>query len=57
MAKYKFYIDTGYVRSKKEEIVELPDDYTEEQVQLEYDNWVGNNAELSWWKVEDDEID
>ena len=56
MAKYKFYVSTG-AQSEKEEIIELPDGCTDEEIQEEYDAWLGENAELSWWKVEDDEVD
>ncbi len=61
MAKFMFYASTGYVGSKREEEVEIPDDELEgltekEQekvVQEYYDEWVGNNVELSWWRVEE----
>jgi hypothetical protein len=61
MAKYKFYISTGYVGADVSEIVEIPDEELEglteseidKYIQQEYDMWVSNNAELSWWKVEE----
>ncbi|MDF2563724.1 MAG: hypothetical protein K0Q53_119 [Massilibacillus sp.] len=52
MAKYKFYASTGYVGAEREDIVELPDDYTEEDIQEEFDAWLGNNVELTWYKME-----
>jgi hypothetical protein len=62
MAKYTFYVSTGYAGASKEETVEIPDEdlegktekEIEEIVQEEYDAWVNNNAELSWWKIEED---
>jgi hypothetical protein len=59
MAKFKFYINTGYVGSDREEVIEIPDEELEGMTEEEKDNyiyenyfedWLANNADLGFYE-------
>ena len=57
---YKFYVSIqgGWDSKWEEEMeIDIPDDATEEEtekkLQEEYDDWLANVAEFTWWEVED----
>lgn len=50
----RFSVATGYVGSRVTEDVELPDDYTEEQITHEYLLWLGENTDQNWYKLHED---
>ena len=60
IAKFKFSVSTGYVGSKREEIVEIDDEdleglTPEEQdklVQEVYDDWLWENIDTGWSRVD-----
>ena len=55
--KVKFKFGTGYAGADHEDIAELPDDYTDEQIEAEWKEWVWNNVDGYWKKFEGDEED
>ncbi|GIP55939.1 DUF7167 family protein [Paenibacillus vini] len=61
MAKFKFTISTGYVGSKREEIVEIPDEEfeglneieREALIQESWEDWLWNgNVDGGWEEIE-----
>lgn len=52
--KVEFYLGIGYANAEYVEEVELPDDYTEQDIQEEFDDWV-NNWIYSGWQIIDEE--
>ncbi|MDQ0174461.1 DUF7167 family protein [Bacillus chungangensis] len=42
MKTYKFFLHTGFAGCTQEEIVELPSDLSEEEVEEEFKDWVWN---------------
>jgi len=52
MKQIRFYLDSGYVGAKKEEIVEFDDDVTMDEIQEAFDLWLGN-FDMGWHEVED----
>ena len=52
--KVKFYLGIGYANAEHIEEVELPDDYTEQDIQEEFDDWVNNWID-SGWQIIDEE--
>ncbi|WP_211749904.1 hypothetical protein [Paenibacillus sp. Marseille-Q4541] len=61
MAKFKFSVSTGYVGSKREEIVEIEDfelkGMDEEQktnyINEVFEEWVWENVSNGWEEIED----
>lgn len=51
--KYRFCFGIGYVGADHEEIVELPEDMTEDEVEEEFKEWVWNHINGYWEVVED----
>jgi len=65
--KYKFYVSTGFVGSNIEHDIDLVDDFSIIEIELDamtevelekevdefYDEWVGNVIESGWCRVED----
>lgn len=60
MAKFKFYVGTGYVGSTREEEVEIPDeefDGCESQQDKDdiisdwFNDWLGNHLESGWYEL------
>lgn len=59
MAKYKFYVSTGYMGSLKEEIIDVPDEELEGMSEDEkddyinetyYQDWLTNNADMGFYE-------
>lgn len=57
--KVKFYVSTGIVGSKREEIIDIPDDEVEdgynsrEDIIIEYfHEWLGQHSESGWYEVD-----
>lgn len=59
MAKYKFYVSTGYVGTMREEVIEIPDDELEglsEEGKDDYiyeayfQDWLANNADMGFYE-------
>lgn len=55
MAKFKFHVSTGYVGSKREDVIEIPDDElngTEFEknkvIQKYFEEWVWESIDASW---------
>lgn len=42
MAKYRFTLSIGFVGAQREEIVDIDDDATEEEVTAEWTEWAWN---------------
>lgn len=51
--KVEFYLGTGLVGGERTEVIEIPDDYTEYDVEAEYQEWVNNFLDKSWYILED----
>jgi hypothetical protein len=49
MAKYKFYVGMGLV--KREEIIEYPDDWTEEAIEEEFNTWAWEMIDAGFQKI------
>ena len=61
MAKYKFYVSTGYVGSMREEEIEIPDEelegLSEEEIEEYiyenyYKDWLQNNTDMGFYRVD-----
>lgn len=52
MFKIKFYLDSGYVGGKREEIVEFEDGTTEDEITKVYTEWIAEYG--GWYEVDDD---
>lgn len=61
MAKYTFYVTTGYVGSKRDEVIDIPDDELEGMTEEEKDkyiyeyyfqDWLNSNSDSGWYKTE-----
>jgi len=53
--RYRFYLDTGFVGANHEEIVELPEEMSSDEVEEEFKDWVWNQIDGYWEVVEDDD--
>ena len=52
--KVEFYLGIGYANAEHVEEVELPDDYTEQDIQEEFDDWVNNWIDSGWQIIEEE---
>ncbi len=52
MKKYKFVLNTGLSGSKETEIVELPSEYMEDEVESEFQEWVWNQLDAYYEKID-----
>lgn len=52
MKKIRFWAETGYVGATYEDIVEYPDDVTEEELDRDADEWITNYIEYGYHEVE-----
>lgn len=57
MSYFKFYLGTGFVDCEYEEIVELPDHCTDQEVDEEYRAWVNEKLDRNWWELTEDEME
>lgn len=46
--KVQFYVNTGYVGGHYEEIIELPDDFNEEDLETTLQEYVNNRIESGY---------
>lgn len=46
--KVKVWINTGFAGARHEEILELPDDFTEQQINEEALEWTHQKIEYNW---------
>jgi hypothetical protein len=54
MAKFKFYVSTGYVGSDREEVIEIPDEELEGMSESEIEDYVHENYYNEWlWSIID----
>lgn len=44
-----YHLSIPNVGCKVEETFELPDDWTEEEIQKDYETWMWEQIETSWW--------
>lgn len=51
--KYKYVMSIGFPTAEHKEVVDLPDDFTEDQVQEDYKEWCNNFLDGGFWKLED----
>lgn len=52
MAKYRFYVGADFAAGAHfEEIVELPDDLTEKELQKEFEEWVFGQLDAYYKRV------
>lgn len=54
MKKLKFYVSTGFVGSKREEIVEVEDNATDDEIQEEFNLWMWENISAGWLDIEEE---
>ena len=54
MKKIKFYADLGYVGANREEIVEVPDSYTEEDIEEMFECWLSNYLDCGFIEIEEE---
>lgn len=55
MRKFKFYAGLGYVGADHEEIVEIEDDCTEEELEEIFEGWLSNYLDAGYDEIEDEE--
>ena len=48
MKRLRLWIETGYVGGSYEDVIEVPDDYTEEQCEQEAKAYLFNNIEFGY---------
>lgn len=54
MKKIKAYADYGYVGADREEIIEVDDDATEEEIDALIWEWAIEYVSINWQKVKED---
>lgn len=52
MKKVKFYFTTGYVNCGCEEIMEYEDNATEKEIASDFETWLYENSDATWYEVE-----
>lgn len=53
--KVHFTLSIGIANAKQQDTVDIPDDYTDDQINEEYQDWLSNYLDGGWHKVEDGE--
>lgn len=53
MKKIKFYFTTGYVNCECEEVMEYPDDTPKEEIQRDFEIWLWENSNATWYEVDE----
>ena len=51
MRRFKFYLSIGYANAAHEEIVEIPDDYTDADIDEMFDVWVQNYIDAGYEEI------
>lgn len=52
--KVEFYLGISFVGAEHVEEVELPDDYTEQDIQEELNDWVNNWLDCGWQIIDEE---
>lgn len=52
--KVIYYASVGYSPGRKE-TVELPDDFTEEDIEADFETWRDNYVEYGWYRSDENE--
>lgn len=52
MRKIKFYLSIGYAGADYDEIMEFPDNMTDEEIDECFHEWVNGYIDAEWYKVE-----
>lgn len=52
MKKIHFYLGIGFSTVCHDEVVEFEDNATEEEIEEEFDDWVHEHEDASWWEEE-----
>jgi len=55
--KVKFTLGIGFSGARQVEVVELPDDYTEDDIYAELDEWKYQYIDAGFQVLEDDDVD
>ena len=55
MRKVKLYVETGFVSCKHEEVVEVEDDITDEELDEMVQDFKNDCISCGWYDVEDEE--
>lgn len=55
MRKFKFYAGLGYYGADREEIVEIKDDCTEEEVREFFEIWLSEHLDAGYKEIEEGE--
>lgn len=50
--KVEFYLSIGLAGADRTDIVELPDSYSDEDIEDEYQEWKGGYMDTCWNKLE-----
>lgn len=53
MKRVKFYVATNKVGSKVEEVMEVEDSITNEELEELFKEWVWNNVDANFWEVDE----
>ena len=51
MRRFKFYLGIGYANAAHEEIVEVPDDYTDEDIDEMFNGWMWNYIDVGYEEI------
>lgn len=46
--KVEFYLGIGYAGAEHREIIDFPDEYTEQDIEEEFNDWMNNYLECAW---------
>lgn len=52
MRRIHFHLGIGYANVACDEIIEFEDDATEEEIGEEFEYWVHEQEDASWWEEE-----
>lgn len=53
--KIEYTLSIGFSNAKHKETVELPDEYTDDEIEADYDGWCQNYLDGGWVKLEGEE--
>lgn len=52
MRYVKFWVSTGYAGAAREEVIEVPDNATDKEIQEEFNAWL-DELDSSWWECDE----
>jgi hypothetical protein len=55
MRRVKFYLNSGYVGAKREEIMEYGAAASDQDIEDDFQMWLSENGYAGWYEIEDDE--